>query len=407
MHIASNGSEVNILDLDEASEAASMAAAKPKSWRDVLPIHPAAELLPRPSQDELVALGEDIKANGLHIQIAIFNATAEAEGQGRERSKNGDQFSLLDGISRLDAMEAVGLGFDLTLIAGDLRRCPNWLLTTDDDFLPDGYLPAKIVYSDPYGFVLSANLHRRHLTAEEKRELVAKLIKATPEKSDRQIAKQAQSNRTTVGEIRKELEASGDVSIIDTRIDSQGREQPAHKPSKDEVDPARAIKAPADTALEVADIAGADAAETLLNDKCEHFLPRFMCRRCVPVPATATADILPIAQADERKEPVEAENAESTDATVAPIFLDPAAVIAWFNLRASRKERLEILGGIEIDAAEFLEAIPSKLRRELSERLPKPETTTAMKKRRAAEKADKELERRAQMREPTTAIPRC
>src|SRR5262249_25952616 len=82
----------------------------------------------------------------------------------------------------------------------------------------------------PYAYVISANIHRRHLTAEQKRDLIAKLIKATPEKSDRQIAEQAKSNRTTVGQIRKTLEKSGDVSIVDTRTDTKGREQPAKKP---------------------------------------------------------------------------------------------------------------------------------------------------------------------------------
>ena len=42
--------------------------------------------------------------------------------------------------------------------------------------------------TDPYTYVISANIRRRHLTAEQKRELIAKLIKATPEKSDRAIA---------------------------------------------------------------------------------------------------------------------------------------------------------------------------------------------------------------------------
>jgi hypothetical protein len=43
----------------------------PKSWRDVLPIHPAAELFPLMSPDELRELGEDIKATGLRLPIAI------------------------------------------------------------------------------------------------------------------------------------------------------------------------------------------------------------------------------------------------------------------------------------------------------------------------------------------------
>jgi hypothetical protein len=36
-------------------------------------------------------------------------------------------------------------------------------------------------------------------------------------------------NRTTVGQIRRELEEKGGVSIIDTRADSAGRQQPARK----------------------------------------------------------------------------------------------------------------------------------------------------------------------------------
>ena len=39
------------------------------SWRDHLPIHPAADLFPTLDDDELVALGEDIKRNGLMSPI--------------------------------------------------------------------------------------------------------------------------------------------------------------------------------------------------------------------------------------------------------------------------------------------------------------------------------------------------
>jgi hypothetical protein len=42
-----------------------------KSWRKVLPIHPAAELLPRMAHDELRALGEDIRENGLRVPLAL------------------------------------------------------------------------------------------------------------------------------------------------------------------------------------------------------------------------------------------------------------------------------------------------------------------------------------------------
>jgi hypothetical protein len=35
---------------------------------------------------------------------------------------------------------------------------------------------------------MSANIHRRHLTIEQKRELIGKLLKAQPKQSNRQIA---------------------------------------------------------------------------------------------------------------------------------------------------------------------------------------------------------------------------
>jgi hypothetical protein len=85
---------------------------------------------------------------------------------------------------------------------------------------------------DPWAYVISANLHRRHLTVEQKRDLIAKLIKATPEKSDRQIAETVKASPTTVGTVRAEMEATGDVSKLDTRTDSRGPAQPATKPSR-------------------------------------------------------------------------------------------------------------------------------------------------------------------------------
>jgi len=82
---------------------------------------------------------------------------------------------------------------------------------------------------DPAAYVISANIHRRHLTAEQKRELIATVIKATPDKSDRQIAETVKASPTTVGTVRAEIEATGDVSRLDTRTDSRGRQQPARK----------------------------------------------------------------------------------------------------------------------------------------------------------------------------------
>jgi hypothetical protein len=170
-------------------------SSQPKSWRDVLPIHPAAGLFPPMSESELRELGEDIKKNGLQNLITLCNY------------KN--TLCVLDGRNRLDAMELAGIktsGDDVNIF----RACKT----------------------DPYEFVISANIHRRHLTTEQKRELIAKLLKAKPEQSDRQIANQIKASPTWVGKIRKEAEAAGDVSTVDTRTDTKGRKQPSTKPKK-------------------------------------------------------------------------------------------------------------------------------------------------------------------------------
>jgi hypothetical protein len=175
----------------------------PKSWRDVLAIHPAAELFPLMSPDELRALGDDIKANGLHVPIAVWS-----DGKSPIR--------LVDGISRLDAIEiAIGpatVGAP-SVMAGKDFLARNKVITLDKSV-------------DPYAYVISANIHRRHLTAELKRDLIAKLIKATPGKSDRQIAETTKTDHKTVAAVRTKLEGRGEVPHVETRTDSKGRQQP-------------------------------------------------------------------------------------------------------------------------------------------------------------------------------------
>jgi hypothetical protein len=192
--------------------------AKGKSWRDVLPVHPAADLFPLMSPNELRELGEDIKKNGLLTPIVVWSPTEGSEEQ-----------YLLDGRNRVAAMEAAG---GKATLKGQQYAKYVWR----------GYGPATFVYGtaecgapgfDPYEYVLSANIHRRHLTAEQKREIIAKVIKAKPEASNRQIAKIAKASPTTVGTIRTKMEAAGDVSKLDTRADTRGRKQPARKKRRD------------------------------------------------------------------------------------------------------------------------------------------------------------------------------
>jgi hypothetical protein len=49
------------------------------------------------------------------------------------------------------------------------------------------------------------NLARRHLTREQKRELIAEEIKARPDRSDREIGRMMRCDHKTVGSVRREL----------------------------------------------------------------------------------------------------------------------------------------------------------------------------------------------------------
>jgi hypothetical protein len=178
-------------------------AAAPTTWRHILPIHPANDLLPPMGDVELRELGEDIKRHGLQSRITII-----VDKEGVER--------LLDGRSRLDAMERVGLRILTEDLELDRAVVPVDLARTDH-------------ISDPYAFVLSANVHRRHLTTEQRREVTGKLLKAKPNQSDRTIAKQVKVDHKTVGSVREDLESRGEIPHAKTRTDTKGRQQPAKK----------------------------------------------------------------------------------------------------------------------------------------------------------------------------------
>jgi DNA-binding Lrp family transcriptional regulator len=194
------------------------APAKITTWRDVITVHPAADLFPLMTRDELIALGEDIKKNGLRTPVTIWWPDPDS-----------NKVFLLDGRNRLDSMEAVGLPILKEEWRGggihQLRFSYRELYGRGGGIAFDGLN----CDADPYAYVISANIHRRHLTADQKRDLIAKLLKATPDKSNRQIAKMVGASHPHIGKVRAELESTGDVETVTTSIDTKGRKQPIKK----------------------------------------------------------------------------------------------------------------------------------------------------------------------------------
>ena len=207
-------------------------AAKPFAWRDHLAVHPAADLFPLMPEAELKELADDINKNGLQIPIVVG------------RKDDGGTYTLLDGRNRLDALALLGqLGPPVPpkpRERGERRRGPPpplSIIDPDDGPCVVSHARFEITGSsseadDDNSLVTSLNVHRRHLTADQKRELIATLIKADPEKSNRQIAEQVKASHPHIAKVRKELEKTGDVETVSTSIDTKGRKQPAKRKGK-------------------------------------------------------------------------------------------------------------------------------------------------------------------------------
>ena len=103
--------------------------------------HPAADIFPEMPQEEFEKLKDDIAENGLHQDIVLY------EGQ------------ILDGRHRYRACQEIGLTPSFEYHDGD----------------------------DPFGYVVSANLRRRHLN-ESQRAMVAAQIANNPRGGNRSKA---------------------------------------------------------------------------------------------------------------------------------------------------------------------------------------------------------------------------
>ena len=129
-------------------------------WRKQYKVHPAADVFPMMSDEELAALGEDIKANGLRVPVLLV------AGPGGILDRHP---ILIDGRNRLEAMERVGL---------PIPRLDKWGGGSGVEMVFDG---ETVFMGDPVAYIISLNIHRRHLTKQQQADLiVAALATAKP-----------------------------------------------------------------------------------------------------------------------------------------------------------------------------------------------------------------------------------
>jgi hypothetical protein len=160
-----------------------------------LEFHPLADLFPLMEGAEFDALVADIKKNGLRCPIDLY------------------QGKILDGRNRYRACLAAGI----EAAAGDF----------------EAWHREKHSEADARAYVISQNILRRHLTAEQRRDFLVKLVAAQPGKADRAIARDlgAGIDHKQVGRARRKGESTGAIDPVQRRTGADGRtrRRPAKK----------------------------------------------------------------------------------------------------------------------------------------------------------------------------------
>jgi hypothetical protein len=162
--------------------------------------HRLSNTFPLMGEEEGQALTEDIRKNGLIEPITLH------EGM------------ILDGRNRYLAANAA----EHKWTAANFRTLPSGV--------------------EPWDYVVSENIQRRHLSGEQKREVISALLKADPKKSDRAIAAVAKVDHKTVGVVRADAVAGGEIPHQESRVGQDGVAQPVVKNQRQR-DPAKVATA--------------------------------------------------------------------------------------------------------------------------------------------------------------------
>ncbi|MHB8671600.1 MAG: hypothetical protein ACYDAD_13760, partial [Acidimicrobiales bacterium] len=153
------------------------------------------QLLPDLSAEEFAALKADIAERGVLVPVEVDEAGA-----------------ILDGHHRLRAwseLRAEGL------------RVPDY----------PRIVRSGLAEVDKRSLVRALNLTRRHLSAVQRRAVIAEALAEEPRRSDRSHAAALGVGHKTVAAVRRGLVGRGALPHVEVRTDTLGRHQPATRPS--------------------------------------------------------------------------------------------------------------------------------------------------------------------------------
>ena len=108
------------------------------------------------------------------------------------------------------------------IIDGNIRK------TIADDLVYDcpEIVQAGLSDEEQRTLARALNMARRHLTIEQKRQLISDQLEETPDRSNRWIGKQLGVHHTTVGSVRSELESTGELASSEKTIGEDGKYRP-------------------------------------------------------------------------------------------------------------------------------------------------------------------------------------
>jgi hypothetical protein len=174
--VSSNPVAIDTKFLRNFNGSAAQPAASAVNWRDILSIHPAADRIPDASEDEKHAIAADLARQGQRQPVILVHVATRLNAPPQ----------LLDGRTRLDLLSAAGVE---VVDAKGKVLVHHRIIQVEND-------------AEAEALSLGLNVHRRHLTAEQKRELIVQQLKATPEKSNRRIADSVKADHKTVASVR-------------------------------------------------------------------------------------------------------------------------------------------------------------------------------------------------------------